>query len=55
MPLRPPLGLCRRVFYLVALIVSAGPGTFALSIRENDPADLTKDWDLFAVQIAVRF
>ena len=30
-------------------------GTYTLSVRENDPADLIKDWDLFALQIAVRF
>lgn len=30
-------------------------GTYTLSVRENDPADLIEDWDLFALQIAVRF
>ena len=30
-------------------------GTYSLSTRENDPADLVPDWDLFALQIAVRF
>lgn len=30
-------------------------GTYTLSTRENDPTDLVKDWDLFALQFAVRF
>jgi outer membrane receptor protein involved in Fe transport len=30
-------------------------GTYSLAARENDPADLVKDWDLFALQFAVRF
>jgi hypothetical protein len=30
-------------------------GTYSLSVRENDPAGLVKDWDLFALQVAVRF
>ncbi len=30
-------------------------GTYTLSARENDPAALVKDWDLFALQLAVRF
>ncbi len=30
-------------------------GTYTLAIRENDPAALVRDWDLFALQIAVRF
>ena len=30
-------------------------GTYTISSRENDPAALVKDWDLFALQIAVRF
>ncbi|WP_295447187.1 TonB-dependent receptor [uncultured Thiodictyon sp.] len=30
-------------------------GTYTISTRENDPAALAKDWDLFALQIAVRF
>jgi hypothetical protein len=30
-------------------------GTFPLSPRENDPSGLAKEWDLFALQIAVRF
>lgn len=30
-------------------------GTYSLATRENDPADLVPDWDLFALQIAVRF
>jgi hypothetical protein len=30
-------------------------GTYSLSSRENDPAQLVPDWDLFALQIAVRF
>ncbi|HYN79593.1 MAG TPA: hypothetical protein VES73_17565 [Lamprocystis sp. (in: g-proteobacteria)] len=30
-------------------------GTYTLSVRENDPAGLVPDWDLFALQIAVRF
>mgnify|MGYP003382453702 CR=1 FL=1 len=30
-------------------------GTYSLAERENDPADLVKDWDLFALQFAVRF
>ena len=34
---------------------SRSTGTYSLSVRENDPADLIKDWDLFALQIAVRF
>ena len=30
-------------------------GTYSIAARENDPAALVKDWDLFALQIAVRF
>jgi hypothetical protein len=30
-------------------------GTYSLTPRENAPGDLVPDWDLFAVQIAVRF
>jgi len=31
-------------------------GTFALSIRENpDPSELTRDWDVFAASLSVRF
>jgi hypothetical protein len=34
---------------------SRNNGTYTLSVRENDPAGLVKDWDLFAIQVAVRF
>jgi hypothetical protein len=30
-------------------------GTYSLATRENDPAGLVKDWDLVALQLAVRF
>lgn len=30
-------------------------GSLTLSSRENDPSDLVEDWDLYALQVAVRF
>jgi len=30
-------------------------GTYTIAARENDPATLVEDWDLFALQLAVRF
>ena len=30
-------------------------GAFVLSFKENDPPDLVKHWDLFALQVSVRF
>lgn len=40
---------------LFVLLASGSAAYYPLPARENDPADLVKDWDLMTPQVAVRF